>query len=206
MRNVPIQETSSARCSTSPHFHGQAQEDDQKRIQDAPILVLGSEHVIDIEDIVALLVIEAVVLRRLARLGQDPPRVPRRLVRERRVDEVVRLGKRDRQGLEGLREEGGGRGYCELRGLLQALASQQRASDGGSSCTQEIQREERQTHADPTPIRIRPPLSRLSPFGRPARLEFLDPDPVPSAVPPSSNHALQPLFLLLLLLLLWCRR
>lgn len=67
-----------------------------------PILVLGPEDVVDVEDVVAVLVVEPAVLSRLARLGEHPARVERRLVVERRVHEMVRLREVRRQRAKGL--------------------------------------------------------------------------------------------------------
>jgi hypothetical protein len=48
-----------------------------------------AQYVIDIEDIVAVFVIESVVLRSFARLGQDATRIARRLVFEAGVTNSV---------------------------------------------------------------------------------------------------------------------
>ena len=58
--------------------------------------LLRAQDIVHIEDIIAVLVIVAVVLHSLARLGKDAPRVPRRLVLEGRVAYSVSGGEVNR--------------------------------------------------------------------------------------------------------------
>lgn len=65
-----------------------------QHVQDqVPVLVFRTEDVIDVEDVVAVLVVESVVLGGFRRFCQDSTRVQGGFVMERRVDEVVRLRK-----------------------------------------------------------------------------------------------------------------
>jgi hypothetical protein len=50
---------------------------------------IRAETIVDIEDIIALLVIVAVVVGRLARLGEDTSGIERQLISKTGVDEVV---------------------------------------------------------------------------------------------------------------------
>ncbi len=63
---------------------------------------LRAKNVIHIEDVVAILIVVSVILGRLARLRQDPARVPRRLVFETRIADSVGCREVYRQSLQGL--------------------------------------------------------------------------------------------------------
>ncbi len=64
--------------------------------------LLRAKNVVDVKDIVAILIIVAIVLHSLARLGQDTTGVARRLVLEAWVANSVGSGEVDGEGLEGL--------------------------------------------------------------------------------------------------------
>lgn len=68
--------------------------------------LLTTQDVIDIENIIAILVIIAIILHTLAWFGQHATRVSRGLVVEVRVADAIRRRKVGRQRLEGLRMTG----------------------------------------------------------------------------------------------------
>jgi hypothetical protein len=63
---------------------------------------LGAQNVIHVEDIIAVLVVIAIVFGALAGLCQDSARVPRRLVLEARVADAICGRQMGRQSLERL--------------------------------------------------------------------------------------------------------
>jgi hypothetical protein len=63
---------------------------------------LGAQNVIHVEDIIAILVIVAIVFGALARLCEDSAGVPRRLVLEARVADAICGRQMHRQSLERL--------------------------------------------------------------------------------------------------------
>ncbi len=65
----------------------------------------GAENVVDIENVIAVLVVVAIVLEALARLGQHTARIARGLVFETRVADAVGGGEVDGERLEGLSSE-----------------------------------------------------------------------------------------------------
>lgn len=65
---------------------------------------LRSEDIIDVEDVIAVLVIIPVVLGTLARLGKNPTRVARGLVLEAGVANPVRCRQVNSQSLQGLQD------------------------------------------------------------------------------------------------------
>jgi len=77
-----------------------------KHIEDqVTILVarfLRPQNVVDIEDVVAVLIVVAVVLDTFARLGEDAAWIARGLVVESAIAELVRCGQMGRQRLQGL--------------------------------------------------------------------------------------------------------
>lgn len=58
---------------------------------DALVTIILSQPVVDIENIVVILIVIAFVVHRLARLGEDAPRVVRRLILELGVADMVCL-------------------------------------------------------------------------------------------------------------------
>jgi hypothetical protein len=65
---------------------------------------LRAKDIVDVENVVAVLVVVAIVLDALARLGQDSARVSRRLVFEARIADAIGGGEVDGQSLEGADE------------------------------------------------------------------------------------------------------
>ena len=65
-------------------------------------VILIAEDIVDIQDVVAILVIEAVILEAFARFRKDPPWVPRRLIFEGRIANTVCRWQVSRQRLERL--------------------------------------------------------------------------------------------------------
>jgi hypothetical protein len=76
----------------------------KERREEKNLLVplITTQNVVDVEDVVAVLVVVAVVLDALAGLGQHAARVARRLVLEGRVADAVCGGQMRGQRLEGL--------------------------------------------------------------------------------------------------------
>lgn len=64
--------------------------------------LLRAENIIDIEDVVAVLVIVAIILHTLARLGQDTTGIPYCRVLEARVADLIGSGEVLCEGLERL--------------------------------------------------------------------------------------------------------
>lgn len=64
--------------------------------------LLRPQPIVHIQDIIIILIIVPVVMRRLARLGEHPPRVRRRFVLELRVRDAVGIDDVRRQLAEGL--------------------------------------------------------------------------------------------------------
>lgn len=65
---------------------------------------LRAQNIVDVENIVAVLVVVAIVLDPLARLSQNSARVSRRLVFEAGIADAIGGGEVNRQSLEGLRK------------------------------------------------------------------------------------------------------
>lgn len=63
---------------------------------------LASQNIVDIQDIIAVFVVVAIILHPLTRLREHPPRVPRGLVDEFRVTYPIGRRKMGGQGLERL--------------------------------------------------------------------------------------------------------
>ena len=53
------------------------------------IAVFIAQPVIDVQDVVAVLIVVAIVIHWLARLCQDPPRIKGQLIDERRIDQMI---------------------------------------------------------------------------------------------------------------------
>jgi hypothetical protein len=66
--------------------------------------IVSCQNVIDVKNIIVILVIRAIVMTRLTRLRQDPPRVMSRFVPESRVTDAVRLSQLCRQTFQRLRK------------------------------------------------------------------------------------------------------
>lgn len=62
----------------------------------------GAENIVDIKDIIAVLVVEAIVLDALARLGQYSAGIARRLVLEGGVADAIGGWEMDSESLQGL--------------------------------------------------------------------------------------------------------
>ena len=87
--------------------------------------LLGAQDVVDVENVIAILVVVAIVLDSLARLGQHSARIARGLVFETRVADAVGRGEVDGERLERLSTPklafggssggGGGRGGSRWR-------------------------------------------------------------------------------------------
>lgn len=74
----------------------------QNAEEDSLMSLLRSEPIVHIQDIIIILVIVPLVMRRLARLSEHPPRVRRRFILELRVRNAVRVDDVRRQLAEGL--------------------------------------------------------------------------------------------------------
>lgn len=64
--------------------------------------LLRAKDIVDVKDVITILVVVAIVLYAFAWLGQDPARVPRRLVLEAGVTDSVRCGQMNGKSLKGL--------------------------------------------------------------------------------------------------------
>lgn len=64
--------------------------------------LFGPQNVVDVEDIIAVLIVVAIILHTLAWLREDAARVPRRLILESWVADAVCSREVNRKGLEGL--------------------------------------------------------------------------------------------------------
>ena len=64
-----------------------------------------AEDVVDVEDVVGVLVVHALVARRDRRLGEDAPRIVRVLVAERRIDGLVCRREVRRERAQGLLDQ-----------------------------------------------------------------------------------------------------
>ncbi len=63
---------------------------------------LGTQNVVDIKDVIAVLIVVPIILDTLAGFRQNTTRIPRRFVFEARIADPIRGGQVDCECLEGL--------------------------------------------------------------------------------------------------------
>lgn len=94
--------------------------------------LLGAEDVVDVEDVIAVLVVVAIVLDPLARLGQNTARVARRLVFESGVADAIGGGEVHSERLEGLSSQVSIQVTSETIGVMQSTDADEAAFGVGS--------------------------------------------------------------------------